>query len=342
MFGDIVGNLISKRLGRNKRARVDPKLPVVGQLFDLLPIGIYVCDASGLIIYHNRQAVKLWGRSPNLNDPTDRFCGSYRMYHLDGGPIAHPDCPMAEVLRTGISVRDREIVIEHSDGSRGVALVNIDAFKDESGKVIGAVNCFQDVTERKRSERQIATLAGEAEHRVKNILATVQATVSLSQSDSTDGLKQAIEGRINALAKVHALFVQSRWAGAELSSIATQELAPYLRDGKPRLRIDGPALVLEPKTAQAIAVTLHELATNAAKYGALSVAKGRVEVTWSLAANDKLILTWTEKRGPTVKKPTHQGFGTRVMERLIRDQHKGDLRLDWRAKGLACEIILPV
>jgi hypothetical protein len=95
---------------------------------------------SYLIIYHNRQAAKLWGRSPNLHDPTDRFCGSYRMYHLDGGPIAHPDCPMAEVLRTGVSVRDREIVIERSDGSRGVALVNIDAFKDESGTVIGAVN----------------------------------------------------------------------------------------------------------------------------------------------------------------------------------------------------------
>jgi PAS domain-containing protein len=147
---------------------------VVGQLFDLLPVAIYVCDPSGVIIHYNSQAAKLWGRSPKLNDPTDRFCGSYRMYHLDGGPIAHPDCPMGEVPRSGISVHNREIVVERSDGSRAVALVNIDAIKDGSGNILGAVNRFQDVTERKRTERQIATLAGEAEHRVKNILATVQ------------------------------------------------------------------------------------------------------------------------------------------------------------------------
>ena len=168
----------------NERVPVDPKLPVVGQLFDLLPVAIYVCDADGLIIHYNNHAAKLWGRSPKLNDPTDRFCGSYRMYHLDGGPIAHPDCPMGEVLRSGVSIDNREIVVERSDGSRGVVLVNIVAIKNGGGNVLGAVNCFQDVTERKRSERQIATLAGEAEHRAKNILATVQAAVSLSQSDS--------------------------------------------------------------------------------------------------------------------------------------------------------------
>lgn len=89
-------------------------------------------------------------------------------------------------------------------------------------------------------------------------------------------------------------------------------------------------------------MTLHELATNAAKYGALSVVKGRIEVKWSLTAVDRLILIWTEQGGPAVTKPTRQGFGTRAMERMIRDQHKGDLRLDWRAQGLTCEIILPL
>ena len=174
------------------------------------------------------------------------------------------------------------------------------------------------------------------------MLATVQATVNLSQSKTLDGLKRAIEGRIQALANVHTLFVKSRWNGAELSSLVVQELAPYLHDKESRANIDGPQLLLEPNTAQMIAIILHELATNAAKYGALSVVKGRVEVKWSLAADDRVILTWAEKGGPVVKKPTRQGFGTRVMERMIRDQHKGDLRLDWRAEGLTCEIILPV
>jgi two-component sensor histidine kinase len=248
---------------------------------------------------------------------------------------------MAEALRTGASIRDREIVIERLDGSRGVALVNIDPIEDRNGDILGAVNCFQDVTERKRSERQIATLAREAEHRVKNILATVQATVNLSQSDSLDGLKLVIEGRIKALAKVHALFVQSRWSGAELSTIATQELAPYLRDGEPRVQIEGPALMVEPKLAQTIAVLLHELATNAAKYGALSDGKGRVEIAWSIAGG-RLSLRWIEKGGPRVKPPTREGFGTHIVGRIVREQSKGDMRLDWNPAGLACEIVLPI
>jgi two-component sensor histidine kinase len=101
-------------------------------------------------------------------------------------------------------------------------------------------------------------------------------------------------------------------------------------------------VLLAPNTAQAIAVILHELATNAVKYGALSVTRGRVEVKWSLPKNDQLILTWTEKGGPAVKKPPHRGFGIRMMERMIKDQHQGDFRLHWGAKGPACEIILPV
>ena len=338
-FTESLEAFVNQRPQSKDRVSVDPKLPVVGQLFDLLPVAIYVCDPSGLIIYYNSHAAELWGRSPSLNDPTDRFCGSYRMYHLDGGRIEHPDCPMGEVLRSGDAVRNREIVVERADGSRGVVLVNIQPLKDHSGNILGAVNCFQDITARKRSETQIAALAGEAEHRAKNILATVQATIRLSRSDSPDSLKEAIEGRISALAKVHALFVQSRWAGAELSSIAKQELAPYLRDGEPRARIDGPHLLLAPNTAQAMAVVLHELSTNAAKYGSLSVPKGQLEVTWSHAPGGRLILLWTESGGPPAKPPTREGFGTSVIDRMIREL-KGEMQYDWRAEGLACQVVV--
>ena len=174
------------------------------------------------------------------------------------------------------------------------------------------------------------------------IFATVQATVNLSQSETAGDLKRLIEGPIQALANAHALFVESQWKGAELSTLAQREFTPYLRKNEARVHIDGPNLLLEPDAAQAIAMILHELATNAAKYGALSVVEGCVEVKWSVAANDQLVLTWTESGGPAVRKPTRQGFGTRVMERMIRDQHEGDLRVDLRAEGIACEIILPV
>jgi HWE histidine kinase len=123
------------------------------------------------------------------------------MFRPDGSLLLHHQCPMADVLRTGVSVREQEVHIERPDGSRGIALVDIEVISDSGGNIIGAVNCFQDITERKRSEAQILTLAHEAEHRTKNILATVLATVRLSRSDRSDDLKQLIEGRINALAK---------------------------------------------------------------------------------------------------------------------------------------------
>jgi PAS domain S-box-containing protein len=219
--------------------------------------------------------------------------------------------------------------------------ITVSPIRDAQGKIIGASKIARDISERKRSDAQVVILAREAEHRAKNMLATVQATVRLSRSDTPEGLKQAIEGRIQALANVHALFVQSRWRGAGLQSLVTQELSPYCKDGETRMRTDGPNVLLDPQMAQTIAVTLHELATNAAKYGALSTAKGHVQIGWSLAVDGRIVLRWTEIGGPPVKPPTHQGFGTRVMQGMIRGQLKGEMRFDWRAEGLACEIVLP-
>ena len=263
------------------------------------------------------------------------------MFRPDGSLLPHHQCPMADVLRTGISVRQQEVHIERPDGLRAVALVDIEAIKDSGGNVVGAVNCFQDITERKRSETQIVNLAREAEHRTKNILSTVLATVRLSKCDTSDDLKQLIEGRIEALAKVHTLFVESRWAGAELHRLAAQELLAYSGEKEARVRIEGPAVMLEPSTAQTTAIFLHELATNAAKYGSLSAADGHVEISWSITADGRLRLRWIESGGPPViTPPAHRGFGTRVMENMI-GQLKGEVRFDWRDQGLTCEIALP-
>jgi two-component sensor histidine kinase len=324
---------------RNEADELAFTLPEV--LWDLVPAAVYACDLQGTIVRFNRRAAQLWGREPKLLDPRERYCGAYRLYRLDGSLLPLPECPMADVLLTGNIVRDQEVMIERPDGSRIIALVNIEPLRVGREAIIGAINCFQDISERKRSEAQVAILAREAEHRAKNVLATVQATVRLSQSDTPKGLKKAIEGRIQALANVHTLFVESRWTGAQLQSLVAQELSPYRQDGETRVRSDGPNVLLEPQMAQTIAVTLHELATNAAKYGALSAAKGHVQVRWSLAADGRLILRWTEIGGPPVKPPRHQGFGTRVMQGLIQGQLKGEMRFDWRAEGLACEIVLP-
>jgi PAS domain S-box-containing protein len=243
-------------------------------------------------------------------------------------------------IRRGERIDHFETARRKKDGSLIVISLTMSPVKNAEGKIVGASKIARDITEQKRNQEQIATLAREAEHRSKNVLANVQAAVNLSQADTPEGLKQAIEGRIRALANVHSLFVGTRWTGAELSAIATQELAPYSEKDKTRVRIDGPQILLEPNAAQAIAVALHELATNAAKYGALSVANGQVDLKWSHEPNGQLHLRWAETGGPTTKPPTRKGFGGRIIEQMIA-QLKGKMCFDWRTEGLVCEITLP-
>jgi PAS domain S-box-containing protein len=214
-------------------------------------------------------------------------------------------------MRRGEHIDHFETIRHRKDGTLIVVSLSVSPVRNAEGQIIGASKIARDITEQKRSHEQIATLAREAEHRSKNLLATVQATVRLSQSETPDGLKRAIEGRIQSLANVHSLFVKTRWIGADLSTIATQELAPYSEKNQPRVRINGPPVLLDPDVAQVIAITLHELATNAAKYGALAVPDGEVELKWSHDTDGRLHLRWTESSGPKVREPTHKGFGGR-------------------------------
>jgi PAS domain S-box-containing protein len=244
-------------------------------------------------------------------------------------------------IRRGERIDHFETIRQRKHGSLIVVSLTVSPVKNTEGKIVGASKIARDITEQKRSQEQIATLAREAEHRSKNVLASVQAAVNLSQSDTAEGLKQAIEGRIRALANVHSLFVDTRWIGADLSTIAKQELAPYSEKDEGRVHIDGPSILLEPNAAQAIAVAVHELSTNAAKYGSLSGSMGQIELKWVHEADGQLILRWREMGGPAVQIPSHRGFGSRVIERMI-GQLKGNARFDWRREGLVCEITLRV
>ncbi|HEX3430716.1 MAG TPA: HWE histidine kinase domain-containing protein [Rhizomicrobium sp.] len=193
-----------------------------------------------------------------------------------------------------------------------------------------------DLVERKLHEDQITLLGREAEHRARNVLATAQAIVLLTRADSLDEYKAAVEKRIRALANTHSLFAQSGWAGARLETLVLQELSPY---GQPRFEVDGADISLEPNTAQTLALCLHELTTNAAKYGALSVPGGRIRVEWSRTPEDRVSLRWSETGGPSVVPPTRRGFGTKMLEAFM--QMKANIQLDWRPEGLRCEITTP-
>jgi PAS domain S-box-containing protein len=241
-------------------------------------------------------------------------------------------------IRRGERIDHFETIRQRKHGSLISVSITVSPVRDAEDKIVGASKIARDITEQKRNQEKISALAREAEHRSKNMLANVQAVVNLSQANSPEELKKVIEGRIKALANVHSLFVQTRWIGAELSTIASQELAAY-SSRENRVRIDGPQMLLEPAAAQAVAIALHELATNAAKYGSLSAAGGKVDLNWSHEAGGQLKLRWTEIGGPPVQAPTRKGFGSRIIEQMIT-QLKGTTHFDWRPEGLVCEIAL--
>jgi PAS domain S-box-containing protein len=294
-------------------------------------------NLDGIVTSWNRGAERVFG---------------YLAEEVIGKPITilipaerhHEENVILERIRRGDRVDHLETVRRRKDGNLIDMSLTISPVRDASGTVLGSSTIARDITERRRSEVQISVLAREAEHRAKNLLANVKAMVRLSRADTLDSLKEAIEGRIEALANVHSLFARSRWTGAELGSLIRQELSPYSSDGEMRTLIDGPTVMLNPDQAQTIAVALHELATNAAKYGALSGDKGRVRVEWSRSAgaDGRIVLRWTEAGGPPVNPPTRKGFGTHVMETMIRHHEGGNVHLDWHAEGLVCEIALPV
>jgi PAS domain S-box-containing protein len=246
-----------------------------------------------------------------------------------------------ERLRRGERVDHYETVRVRKDGAPLDISLTISPVKDATGKIVGASKIARDITARKQAEAQIKYLASETEHRTKNILATVQAAVQLTHAENIADFKKSVEGRIQALANVHRLFVESRWAGAELHELVNEELAPYRRGDGTRISIEGPKLLLEPNTAQILAVVCHELATNAAKYGALSVADGRVVVAWTSTSDGRLVLRWNETGGPAVTTPTREGFGMRVVAKMVQ-QSKGEVCFDWRPEGLACEVAMVI
>ena len=244
-------------------------------------------------------------------------------------------------IRRGERIDHFETVRQRKDGSMIVVSLTVSPVKNVEGKIVGASKIARDISKQRQYQDQIATLAKEAEHRSKNLLATVAATVHLSNGDTPEGLKEAIEGRIQALANVHSLFVQTRWIGAELSTLVRGELAPYSATDEKRVRMEGPEVVMEPNAAQAVAVILHELATNAAKYGSLSVPHGQIDLKWQHDADGRLAFQWSEIGGPTVQAPKRKGFGTRVIGSMV-DQLKGNSKFDWNVDGVVCEITLKV
>ncbi|ODT89634.1 PAS domain S-box protein [Phenylobacterium sp. SCN 70-31] len=206
------------------------------------------------------------------------------------------------------------------------------------GATLGTV-ILRDITERRANEEARDLLAREVDHRAKNALAVVQAVISLTRAASKEAFVTAVRGRISALGRAHSLLAQNRWQGGDLAQIVMDEMAGYGRDG--HVEITGPSVALRPNAVQPISLLVHELATNAVKYGALSVEGGRVRVAWTLRRDGALGLVWEEQGGPPVAAPGSPGFGSTLVREVATRQLAGELDIQWPATGMRLTAILP-
>ncbi len=187
------------------------------------------------------------------------------------------------------------------------------------------------------SAARLQLLVHEIDHRANNLMSVIQGLVSLSNAATAAELKQVIEGRLHALAKAHKLMSETRWHGADLDRLVTEELTPFGLGSTDRITAVGENVALSAPAAQGVALALHELATNAVKYGALSNSAGEVRVTW-LREGSMLKLRWNEQGGPAVKKPRRSGTGLKVLERAFEGGLGGRTVLDWNEDGLRCTL----
>ena len=280
--------------------------------------------------------------------------GPYRIFNVDPGKfeptvdgieeMMHPDDresnSLASIIASGQSRFQLEFRVVRPSGEvrwcYGAGIVS----RDTDGNASRVTGVTVDITERKRAEERQVLLAREVDHRAKNTLAVVLSMLRLTKARTMPEFVAAVAGRIHALAVTHNLLSASRWEGANLGQIVDEELAPYQTRRRNRIVTEGPSILLQPATAQAVALALHELATNAAKYGALSSEAGSLKVRWTFTDN-ALSLDWRETGGPPAVAPQGLGFGLTIVRSSIEEQFRGGVAYDWSPHGLHCRLSIP-
>ncbi len=284
-------------------------------------------DLNGIINSWNQGAERLFGYTP------DEIIGR-SVLTLIPPEYQHEEPTIIGRISRGERIDHYETVRRRKDGSNFFVSLTVSPMKDADGNIVGASKIARDISERRRADEQRTLLINELNHRVKNTLATVQslAMQTLRHTERSEDARALFESRLAALSRAHDLLTRQSWAGADLRDVAERALAPFKVDAT-RIRIDGPGVRLSPQRALALSIAIHELATNAAKYGALSNDEGVVRLSWKLEGN-AMLLDWIESGGPPVSPPKRSGFGTRLIERGLSRELGGEARIDYDASGV--------
>lgn len=281
---------------------------------------------------------------PLFGAPVEQVLGANDA-DLLGELRAQPLSLLKREALTETEPRKGEMEVEE-DGARRWYDLHIEPLRDLSGATVGLTGAAVDVTERKENEQHLRLLMRELTHRSKNLLAVIQAMArqTARHAGSIDEFVEIFSARLQALARSHDLLVQEGWHGASLTEMVRSQLGHHIDRENSQVTLTGPDIFLKPEAAQNIGLALHELSTNAAKYGALSMPSGHVSITWARRppeAGGGFELTWSEKGGPPVVEPKSRGFGSLVIERNLARALDGKVEVEFAPSGLRCYISVP-
>jgi two-component system, chemotaxis family, CheB/CheR fusion protein len=293
-------------------------------------------NLDGTITSWNRAAERLFGYAA-------QEAVGQSIYMIIPPHLREEERGILERLRRGERIDHFETLRRRKDGSLINISLTVSPLKNADGIVVGASKIGRDITERRRAEERQALLIRELHHRTKNMFAVVQSIVSrgLEGGRPVEVARELVLGRLRALAQTHARLDETGWGGADLADVVRAELRPFAG----AVDIAGPPMTLSAQGAQNFALVIHELATNAAKHGALSAPTGRVSIRWSIdgtGSNARFSFRWVERGGPKVTPPAYRGFGTTVLERLVRDDSESTPTIEFASDGLSYELHVAV
>lgn len=335
----LLGVTIDTSQTRTAERERDHANAILNTFFECLPGAAYAKDREGRILLGNP------GFEAAVGHPPEYFVGKTDLELLADTEQATTIMSHDRMVMEAGAVHQLEEDLRLPDGRLTHWLSVKTPFMTNSGEVQGIVGLSLDLTARRKAEAQMRYLADEVDHRAKNLLALVHSVVRLTRVDDLQGFKAAISGRIQALSRAHSLLAASRWQGVDVATLLKEELAPFQTGAGKRISLSGPSVPLLPGAAQACAIALHELATNAAVHGALSAPEGRLQVSWKVEDHEgaaQFMMVWEEAGGPAVSRPERAGFGTTAIRGSVEHQLSGKVEIEWPAEGLRCRIRFPL
>ncbi len=306
---------------------------------------VVVLSPHGHITHASARAEQLAERAPVGHTfseafPLDAQCTD------DAGMLARFSAESLDTMLATKPFHGLEVKLRGESNARSTYLLSAGPLVDETRANVGSIVTLTDITDRKRAEDQQITMVAELNHRVKNILAIVQSVASqtLRSSSSLQSFSDAFAGRLKALAIAHDILTETRWSGIGLSELLAAVLAPYRTPEAPRVTIAGEAILLPARVVVPLSMVLNEITTNAAKYGALLTPRGRTEITWRVTggAEKSVELVWQERGGPAVEAAPSTGFGTKLIDHVVRHDLDGETKIDFDPAGVRWTIAFPI